>query len=79
MTFKQVNEVPNYGRCAKHDLKGLLKDFMESDKRIVEILFTEREYKSPAVAYCCIQRATRQHKIPVKVHRRSGHIYLSKM
>lgn len=79
MTFKQVNEVPNFGRCAKHDLKGMLREFMESDKRIVEILFTEREYKSPAVARCCIYRAVVQHKIPVKVHMRSGHIYLARM
>ena len=79
MTFKPVNEVPNFGRCAKHDLNGMLKDFMESDKRIVEILFVEREYKSPAVARSCIYRAVVQHKIPVKVHIRSGHIYLAKI
>lgn len=79
MTFKQVNEVPNFGRCAKHDLKGILKDFMESDTRIVEILFVGREYKSPAVARSCIDRAVHQYKIPVKVHMRSGHIYLAKM
>lgn len=79
MTFKQVNEVPNFGRCAKHDLKGLLKDFMESDARIVEVLFVEREYKSPRIALGCIHRAATMHKVPVKVHMRSGHIYLAKM
>ena len=78
MTFKPVNEVPNKKRAAQHDLRGLLRDFVEGNKVTVKVVFVEGEYKSPFVGYKCLQDAARRYKLPVKVHWRDGEVYLAK-
>lgn len=78
MTFKPVNEVPNEKRAAPHDLRGLLRDFVEGNKTTVKVVFIEGEYKSPSIAYRCLQHAVKRYKLPVKVHWRDGEVYLAK-
>lgn len=78
MIFKAVNEVPDKKRTAKHDLRGLLKEFVEGDKAIVQVVLIAGDYKSPLVCYKCLQLAVKNYKLPVKVHYRDGEVYLAK-
>lgn len=80
MTFKTVNEVPKIVKQREvHDLKSMLKEFAEGNKKCVKVVLLDDEYKSPFIAYKSITNAAKRHKLPVKVCWRKGEIYLKQV
>jgi hypothetical protein len=76
MIFKQVNEVPKMKRADRHDLKGMLKEFVEGNKKAVKVQLMEGEYKTPFIAYKSLYEAVKRHRYPVLVTWRNGEVYL---
>ena len=52
MKLTYVEEAPYVQRRGKHDLQDLIKEFVNSDKDIARVDWTEQDYKN---AYICIQ------------------------
>ena len=79
MQFKKVNREDIQVPRVNMRLQSMIEEFMDSDADVVEVIFSEREYKSSntccAAWRCAIARSKRR----LKVCQRNGHIYLEKL
>lgn len=77
MKLIPVNEIPR--RRGRHHLQDLIKEFVESDVKIVKIDFNDHDYKSSKVCRSCLGVAAKKSGHPIKVSLREGEVFLSKI
>lgn len=77
MKLVAVEKVPE--RRENNKLQKLIKDFADSNAKVVKITLGDREYASLESAYSVIGNACRRSKRPIKIHRRGDELYLAKI
>ncbi len=77
MKLIPVNEIPE--RRGQHRLQDLIKEFAESDAKIVKIDFNNHDYKSSKVCRSCLSIAAKRSGHPIKVSIRGEEVFLSKL
>lgn len=77
MKLIPVGEIP--GRRGRHHLQDLIKEFVESDAKIVKIDFNDHDYKSSKVCRSCLGVAAKKSGHPIKVSIRGEEVFLSKI
>lgn len=81
MTFKEVNDIPinpNPSRRDKKDIKTLILNFIASDIKYAELIFTEEDYSSPLNARNSFAQCIRENDYPVWVYLRNGRVFLER-
>ena len=74
-----TNNIPEVNYCRRHDLQGLIKQFVNSDMKICEFKFDiPTDYKYTKSADNTIRVAVKCSGENIKVHIRKGRIYLEK-
>lgn len=76
MKLMPVESVPK--RRAKHRLQDLIEEFVNSDAKVVKIIFDEDDYKTPKVCRACLGVAVKKSGYSIKVSIRGNEVYLSK-
>ncbi len=77
MKMVPVNEIP---RRRRHELQDMIAEFVNGDDNIVKIEFTDYDYKSARVCYCCLGNAVRRSGFQhIKVAIRGNEVYLRKV
>ncbi len=77
MKLIPVEAVPK--RRGRHHLQDLIEEFVKGDAEVVQIDFSDHDYKSAQVCRPCLGVATKKSGHPIKVSLREGVVYLSKM
>ena len=77
MKLIPVEAVPE--RRGRHHLQDLIEEFVKGDAEVVQIDFSDHDYKSAQVCRSCLGVATKKSGHPIKVSLREGVVYLSKM
>ena len=77
MKLIPVEAVPK--RRGRHHLQDLIEEFVKGDAEVVQIDFSDHDYKSAHVCRSCLGVATKKSGHPIKVSLREGVVYLSKM
>ena len=77
MKLIPVEAVPK--RRGRHHLQDLIEEFVKGDAEVVQIDFSDHDYKSAQVCRSCLGVATKKSGHPIKVWLREGVVYLSKM
>ncbi|WP_295757853.1 hypothetical protein [uncultured Oscillibacter sp.] len=77
MKLIPVEAVPK--RRGRHHLQDLIEEFVKGDAEVVQIDFSDHDYKSAQVCRSCLGVATKKSGHPIKVSLREGVVYLSKM
>lgn len=54
MTLTYVEEVPVVERRGRHNLQNLIQEFINEDKDIARVDWTEKDYKNASVCRQCI-------------------------
>ena len=82
MTFVEVDRIPDnttINRKGKKDLKTFLIDFISSDIKYAELIFTEDDYKTSLNARNSLVQSIRDNDYPVWVYLRGDKVYLENM
>lgn len=77
MKFIPVEAVPK--RRSRHHLQDFIEEFVRSDTKVVQIDFSEHDYKSAKVCRSCLGIAAKHSGHPIKVSLREGVVYMSKI
>lgn len=64
MKLTPVDQIPKMN--GYHKLQELIEGFTSGDAKIVKVVFSEADFKSPAVCRSCLAAAVRRSKRPVK-------------
>jgi hypothetical protein len=75
ISFKQVQEVPNFRRT-NNNLQVLLEEFYTRNIQYAEVLGVEEHYKHPTIARGVISTSVKRSGLPIKVRRRANKVYL---
>lgn len=76
MKLIPTDHIPEKRR--KHNLQGLIEEFVRGPHEVVKCQFTEDDYKSPDVCATCLRNAVRRSKYSVRVIERGDEVYLAK-
>ena len=74
MKLTYVEQIPK--RKDHHDLQGLLREFINSDRDIAKVEFTDKDYKSPVICASCLSSAIKRSGYRIRVMRRGKDVYL---
>ena len=77
MKLIPVEAVPK--RRGRHHLQDLIEEFVRGDDKVVQIDFSDHDYKSAKVCRSCLGVASKHSGHPIKVSLREGIVYLSKL
>lgn len=73
-----IDELPKE-KHPSNKLQKLIKEFCDSDNKIVKINLDNRDYTDVQSAYASLYKSVKHSKRPVKVHKRGDEIYLTKL
>lgn len=76
MKLTYVEEVPVVQRRGRHNLQGLIKEFVNSD--IARVDWTEKDYKNAYICRQCIARAVLISGHKIEVFKRGNEVYMMK-
>ena len=77
MKFEEVGSIPK--RRSKHHLQDFIEEFVNSDAKIVKVIFSEHDYKSSKVCRSCLGVAAKKSGHRIKVSLRGEEVFLSKL
>lgn len=77
MKFEEVEFIPK--RRSKHHLQDFIEEFVNSDAKIVKVIFGEHDYKSSRVCRSCLGVAAKKSGYHIKVSLRGEEVFLSKL
>jgi len=77
MKFIPVDDIPM--RRSKHDLRQFIEDFIESDAKIVKVIFSDQDYKSSRVCRSCLGVAVTKSGYNIKAVIRGEEVFLKKL
>lgn len=81
MTFVEIDDIPfnmTPSRKYKKDLKTMLVNFLMSDIKYAELIFTDEDYSSPLNARNSFAQCIRENDYPVWVYLRNGRVFLER-
>ena len=78
MKLVAVKELPKITR-GRHDLQGMIQEFVNGETRIAKLDIGKDEYKSIDVAYRVIGIAVRRSGHPIKLHIYNDELFLEKI
>lgn len=78
MKLTYVEEVPVVQRRGRHNLQDLIKEFVNSDKDIARVDWTEKDYKNAYICRQCIARAVLISGHKIEVFKRGNEVYMMK-
>lgn len=77
MKLIPVDSVPKWR--GRHDLQGMIAEFVNGDDKIVRIDFNEHDYKSAIVCRACIGLAVKRSGHPIRVSIRGNEVFMRKI
>lgn len=78
MTLTYVEEVPVVERRGRHNLQNLIQEFINEDKDIARVDWTEKDYKNASVCRQCIYRAVKLSGHKIEIFKRGNEVYMMK-
>lgn len=73
---KYEGEIKRVARYKYSRVKSYLTEFMNSDIKTAEVIWTEDEYSSVKSAYNSLIKAVRRYVLPIDIVKNEEHIYL---
>ena len=77
MKFVEVESIPK--RRARHHLQDFIEEFINSDAKIVKVIFSNHDYKSSRVCQSCLGVAAKKSGCRIRVSLRGDEVFLSKI
>lgn len=72
-------ESPDEKNSVREELRTLIRQFIDSDKNVAEIVDDQKYYKSVTGLYSAVKQIVRRHFYKeIRVHTKNGSVYITK-